>query len=267
MGTSMLKPRLRNRFSRLTGGFPAAGGFFEMGVLLCCGSGMSWSRVLRLMSNASSIRCLITAGPTREFIDPVRFISNPSTGKMGFALAEAALQAGWNVDLVAGPVAMEEPDGAILYPVTTAEEMFHQVDALFDACDILIMTAAVSDFRPVQQHAKKEKKGTASMTIEFERTTDILKTMSERKVQQTVVGFAAETHDVLRYAREKLASKQLDFIVANEVGQAGVGFAADTNEVTLIAADGSSVKLGPGTKASIAAELIALVTPLSLSHS
>lgn len=213
------------------------------------------------MSNASTIRCLITAGPTREFIDPVRFISNPSTGKMGFALAEAALQAGWNVDLVAGPVDLEEPDGAILYPVTTAKEMFHQVDALFDACDVLIMTAAVSDFRPVRQHAWKEKKHDAMMTIEFERTTDILKAVGQRKLGQTVVGFAAETHDLIRYAREKLESKDLDFIVANQVGRAGAGFAAESNEVTLIAADGSSLKIGPASKAVIAKELIALITP------
>ena len=213
------------------------------------------------MSNASSIRCLITAGPTREFIDPVRYISNPSTGKMGFSIAEAALEAGWNVDLVAGPVALEEPKGAILYPVITAEEMLHQVDALFDACDVLIMTAAVSDFRPVIQYAHKEKKGETPMNIEFERTTDILKTMSERKAHQTVVGFAAETENVITYAKEKLASKNLDFIVANEVGRAGSGFAADTNEVLLIAADGSSIKLGPSTKSAIAEELIQLVTP------
>ncbi len=214
-----------------------------------------------LMSNASSIRCLITAGPTREFIDPVRYISNPSTGKMGFSIAEAALEAGWNVDLVAGPVALEEPKGAILYPVITAEEMLHQVDALFDACDVLIMTAAVSDFRPVIQYTHKEKKGETPMNIEFERTTDILKTMSERKAHQTVVGFAAETENVVTYANEKLASKNLDFIVANEVGRAGSGFAADTNEVLLIAADGSSIKLGPATKSAIAEELIQLVTP------
>lgn len=214
-----------------------------------------------LMLNASSIRCLITAGPTRELIDPVRYISNPSTGRMGFSIAEAALEAGWNVDLVAGPVALEEPKGAILYPVVTAEEMLHQVDALFDACDVLIMTAAVSDFRPVIQHRHKEKKDDASMNIEFERTTDILKTMSERKKHQTVVGFAAETKDVVTYAKEKLASKNCDFIVANEVGQEGSGFAADTNEVLLIAADGSSVKLGPTTKSAIAEELIQLVTP------
>jgi phosphopantothenoylcysteine decarboxylase/phosphopantothenate--cysteine ligase len=213
------------------------------------------------MSNASSIRCLITAGPTREFIDPVRYISNPSTGKMGFSIAEAALEAGWNVDLVAGPVALEEPKGAILYPVITAEEMLHQVDALFDACDVLIMTAAVSDFRPVIQHTHKEKKGEAPINIEFERTTDILKTMSERKAHQTVVGFAAETENVVTYANEKLAAKNLDFIVANEVGSSGSGFAADTNEVLLIAADGSSIKLGPSTKSAIAEELIQLVTP------
>jgi phosphopantothenoylcysteine decarboxylase/phosphopantothenate--cysteine ligase len=214
------------------------------------------------MSNASSIRCLITAGPTREFIDPVRYISNPSTGKMGFSIAEAAIEAGWNVDLVAGPVALEEPNGAILYPVMTAEEMFHQVDALFDACDILIMTAAVCDFRPIMYHTNKEKKGDASMNIEFERTKDILKIMSERKAHQTVVGFSAETRDVISYAKEKLVSKKLDYIVANEVGKLGSGFAADTNEVVLIAADGSSVKLGPSTKSAIAEELIQLVTPV-----
>ena len=214
------------------------------------------------MSNASSIRCLITAGPTREFIDPVRYISNPSTGKMGFSIAEAAIEAGWNVDLVAGPVALEEPNGAILYPVMTAEEMFHQVDALFDACDVLIMTAAVCDFRPIMHHTHKEKEGDASMHIEFERTADILKIMSERKAHQTVVGFSAETRDVVSYAKEKLVSKKLDYIVANEVGKLGSGFAADTNEVVLIAADGSSVKLGPSTKSAIAEELIQLVTPV-----
>lgn len=208
------------------------------------------------MLNASSIRCLITAGPTREFLDSVRYISNPSTGKMGFALAEAAVDAGWTVDLVAGPVALEEPDGVILYPVVTAEEMYHQVDALFDACDVLIMTAAVSDFRPKERFAHKAKKGEAALTVEFERTIDILKTVTERKLHQTVVGFAAETKDVETYARQKLETKRMDWVVANEVGQAGAGFAADTNEVLLIGADGSFKKIGPATKSAIAIELI-----------
>ena len=213
------------------------------------------------MLNASSIRCLITAGPTREYIDPVRFISNPSTGKMGFALAEVALEAGWNVDLVSGPVALEEPDGAILYPIISADEMFHQVDALFDACDVLIMTAAVSDFRPKVQHSAKQKKDGAKLTIEFERTKDILKNMTDRKVHQTVVGFAAETHNLIESAKKKLQSKNLDWIVANDVAQISTGFASDTNEVILIAADGSSINLGPSTKKSIAKELIDLITP------
>lgn len=209
------------------------------------------------MSNASSIRCLITAGPTREYLDPVRFISNPSTGKMGFALADAAVEAGWTVDLVAGPVNLPEPDGVILYPVVTAEEMFHQVDALFDACDVLIMTAAVSDFRPVEQFAHKVKKEAASLTVEFERTRDILMTMTERKAGQTVVGFAAETQELESYAREKLRAKRCDWIVANEVGVLGGGFAADTNTVQLIGADGSLEQIGPASKSAVAEALIA----------
>jgi len=151
---------------------------------------------------------------------------------------------------------MEEPDGAILYPVVTAEEMYHQVDALFDACDILIMTAAVSDFRPVKQSNVKEKKDDAHLTVEFERTIDILKTVTERKNHQTVVGFAAETNDVEAYARKKLESKRLDWIVANQIGQPGAGFGADTNEVMLIGADGSFKQIGPATKSAVAIELI-----------
>lgn len=211
------------------------------------------------MSNASSIRCLITAGPTREFLDPVRFISNPSTGKMGFALAEAAVDAGWTVDLVAGPVALEEPDGVIFYPVVTAEEMYHQVDALFDACDILIMTAAVSDFRPKECLPHKAKKEDAALTVSFERTVDILKTVTGRKRHQTVVGFAAETRNVEAYAREKLKAKGMDWVVANQVGLAGSGFAAENNEVLLIGADGTSRIIGPASKHAIAIELIELL--------
>ncbi|NQY32368.1 MAG: phosphopantothenoylcysteine decarboxylase [Coraliomargarita sp.] len=213
------------------------------------------------MPNASSIRCLITAGPTREFIDPVRFISNPSSGKMGFALAEAAVEAGWTVDLIAGPVALKEPDGVILYPVVTAMEMYHQVDALFDACDVLIMTAAVSDFRPKVQLPQKEKKVDASMSVEFERTIDILKTVTERKLEQTVVGFAAETNDVEAYAERKLEEKRCDWIVANDVSKEGAGFAADTNEVILIGVNGTRTLIGPASKQAVAEELIRLIHP------
>jgi phosphopantothenoylcysteine decarboxylase/phosphopantothenate--cysteine ligase len=208
------------------------------------------------MSNASSIRCLITAGPTREFLDPVRFLSNPSTGKMGFALAEAALQLGWNVDLVAGPVSLPEPDGAILYPVVSAEEMYHQADALFDACDVCIMAAAVSDFRPAGRLPQKEKKSTASLELQLEPTRDILATLTERKLNQTVVGFAAETENLEANARAKLNAKNCDLIVANDLTQPGAGFAADTNTVTLFSADGSHEILGPALKTDLATQII-----------
>ncbi len=215
------------------------------------------------MTIASTIRCLITAGPTREYLDPVRFLSNPSSGKMGFALAEAALERGWTVDLVAGPVALTEPDGAILYPVETAEEMFHQVDALFDVCDILIMTAAVSDFRPRQRLPHKAKKDQAELVIELERTRDILAAMAERKAHQVMVGFAAETDQVESYAQKKLIEKQLDWIVANDVSVMGLGFAADDNQVLLLGANGQRVELGPESKQSIARKLLEYWIPNS----
>lgn len=208
------------------------------------------------MLNASPIRCLITAGPTREFLDPVRFLSNPSTGKMGYALAAAAVDAGWTVDLVSGPVALPEPDGVVLYPVVTAEEMYHQVDALFDVCDILIMAAAVSDFRPRVKHLHKEKKEQAGTTVELERTVDILKTVTERTVDQKVVGFAAETKDLEAYSRAKLTEKRCDWIVANDVSKLGSGFASDRNEILLLGADGTCEQYGLASKVELAHRLI-----------
>ena len=129
------------------------------------------------------------------------------------------------------------------------------------ACDVLIMTAAVSDFRPSIQHTRKEKKDSAALHLELQRTTDILTTMTARKAHQTVVGFAAETHDVEAYARRKLERKGCDWMVANQVGQVGLGFAADTNQVTLLGADGRALQIGPSSKAAIAAQIIDLVAP------
>ena len=214
------------------------------------------------MSNASSIRCLITAGPTREFLDPVRFLSNPSTGKMGFALAEAALRLGWNVDLVAGPVSLPEPEGAILYPVVSAEEMFHQADALFDACDVCIMAAAVSDFRPAHYQAQKEKKTDAALSLQLERTPDILATLTERKLHQTVVGFAAETQHLAENARAKLAAKRCDLIVANDVAAPEVGFSHPTNSVTILDTEGGVEETGLMSKAEIATRVVDRVARL-----
>ncbi len=208
------------------------------------------------MSKTSSLRCLITAGPTHEYIDPVRYISNPSTGKMGFALAQAALELGWSVDLVSGPVHIEEPEGAILYPVVSAESMFQQVDALFDACDICIMSAAVSDFTPVKYSQTKEKKATANRTLHLAQTIDILKTLSHRKNGQFIVGFAAETDDLEANARRKLEEKACDWIVANPVGREGIGFGSDTNEITLYKKDGSQSHHGPTSKLALARTIV-----------
>lgn len=205
-------------------------------------------------------RCLITAGPTREFFDPVRFISNPSSGKMGFALAEAALALGWTVDLVTGPVALREPDGVIRYPVVTGDEMLAQVDALFDACDILIMAAAVCDMRPVERAVRKVKKDALAYTVEFEPVPDILKTVAARKrPNQCVVGFAAETDHLEEHAGRKLREKNLDFIAANLVGGPQSAFESDANRIRLLDSAGSATTLGPAAKSQVAQMLIARI--------
>ncbi len=202
-------------------------------------------------------RCLISAGPTREYLDPVRFLSNPSTGKMGYAIAEAAVASGWTVDLVSGPSSLPEPPGVVFYPVETGEEMFHQLDALFDAADILIMTAAVTDFRPLQRNPHKVKKNEASLQVEFEPVIDILRTLAARKrADQLIVGFAAETENLEAHAREKLLSKNLDWIVGNLVNDPGAGFASDTNQVLLLNRLGTSHHLGPDSKTQIAQSLL-----------
>ena len=208
------------------------------------------------MSKTSSLRCLITAGPTQEFIDPVRFISNPSTGKMGFALAKAALKQGWSVDLVSGPVSLQEPDGAILYPVVSAESMYHQVDALFDACDVCIMAAAVSDFAPIEYSEHKVKKDTAKRTLHLAKTIDILKTMGERKQGQFIVGFAAESENLEANAKAKLDSKNCDWVIANQIGEEGTGFASDINAITILKKDGTRETHGPTSKLALAETII-----------
>lgn len=220
------------------------------------------------MSKTSSLRCLITAGPTQEFIDPVRFISNPSTGKMGFALAEAALKQGWSVDLVSGPVNLQEPDGAILYPVVSAESMYHQVDALFDACDVCIMAAAVSDFTPIEYSEHKVKKDTAKRTLHLAKTIDILKTMGERKQEQFIVGFAAESENLEANAKAKLDGKNCDWVIANQIGEEGAGFASDYNAITILKKDGTRETHGPTSKLALAETIIqAIVDTLEKTSS
>lgn len=199
-----------------------------------------------------SLRCLITAGPTREFFDPVRYISNPSSGKMGFALAESAKRQGWAVDLVHGPVGIEPPEGVNVHAVVTGEDMYAACEPLFAQCDLLIMCAAVCDMRPKLRALGKVKKGDLSMTVEFEPTRDILKTLSATcNPRQRLIGFAAETDDVENYARQKLLSKNLDWIVANSVAKGGA-FESDNNQVSLIGKEGEHLTFGPADKSAVA---------------
>ena len=210
-----------------------------------------------------SLRCLITAGPTREFLDPVRFVSNPSTGKMGYALAAAARAAGWTVDLVSGPVSLPEPDGVMVYPVVTAAEMLRQTDALFGPCDVLIMTAAVSDWRPKVSHPQKLKKTGEGLSVEFEPTEDILATLARRRrPDQLLVGFAAETENVEAHALAKLDRKGADLIAANSVAGPHGAFGSDQNKLILLGRDGFREVLGPGAKTAVAASLIARLAAL-----
>jgi len=180
------------------------------------------------------MRILVTAGPTREAIDPVRFISNRSSGRMGYAVAEAARRRGHEVILVSGPVALGVPAGVVRVDVESAADMQAAVASHFGACDALVMTAAVADWRPKSRSAVKLKKSAGAPVLELERTPDILAGLRGRKAGRVVVGFAAETGDPVPEARRKLADKDLDLVVANDVLEAGAGFEVETNRVTLV---------------------------------
>ena len=179
---------------------------------------------------------LITAGPTREKIDPVRYLTNRSSGRMGYALAEAALRRGARVLLVSGPTSLTPPGAAELTKVESTEEMRDGVLKLLPQASIVIKTAAVSDYRPKSAAAQKIKRK-GPMSLDLEATPDILNELSQRKTSQIVVGFAAETENVLENARQKLLSKNLDAIVVNDVSRAGVGFDSERNAVTIITRD------------------------------
>lgn len=195
---------------------------------------------------------LITAGPTREAIDPVRFIGNPSSGKMGYALAQAAEMRGADVTLVSGPTALAVPAHVKIVNVTTAAQMEVAVMAHLEGADVIIKSAAVADYRPVESVHQKIKKTNASLTLELERTHDILKTIGERKTHQVLVGFAAETEKLDTFATGKLKSKKLDLVVGNLVGSQETGFEADTNQVTLYNKNGAKEELALMPKADLA---------------
>ncbi len=204
---------------------------------------------------------LVSAGPTREYFDPVRFLSNPSSGRMGVAIAAAAFAAGADVTLVAGPMAVEPPPGVRVHPVVSAEQMRDAVHRLAD-CDALIMSAAVADWRAASPSDRKRKKTDDVWAPELQRTPDILAELSRAAVRPRVtVGFAAETDDVLVNARKKLASKGLDGIVANAV-RSGSAFGASTNEVHLLDASEQSEHIGPAPKREVADAIVRWVARL-----
>ena len=205
---------------------------------------------------------LVTAGPTREPIDPVRFVSNRSTGKMGFAVAQAAAEAGHAVTLIAGPVTLDTPPGVRRVDVTTALEMLAAVERELPACDVFVSAAAVADWRPETCSPTKLKKGEMDGVLRLVRNPDILKTILPRKGTRVFVGFAAETGEPTAEAGRKLHEKGLDLIVANDVTAPGAGFAVETNRVTLLFPDGRREALPFLRKTEVARRLVATFATL-----
>ncbi|MDN5365404.1 MAG: phosphopantothenoylcysteine decarboxylase / phosphopantothenate---cysteine ligase [Thermacetogenium sp.] len=218
--------------------------------------------VLNRQDELSGIHVLVTAGPTREPLDAVRFLSNYSSGKMGYALAEEAKERGARVTLISGPTKLEPPQGVNLISVQTAEEMFNAVKENFAAADVVIKAAAVADFRPRWVTSGKIKKESADLLLELERTPDILAYLGQNKSNQILVGFAAETEDLLVNAREKLARKNLDMIVANDLTEEGAGFDVDTNVATILFPEGEAVELPRLTKKELAGVILDQVAKL-----
>jgi phosphopantothenoylcysteine decarboxylase/phosphopantothenate--cysteine ligase len=201
------------------------------------------------------VRFLITAGPTREPIDPVRYLSNRSSGKMGFAIAEAAIEAGHEVVLISGPVDVDRPRGVAVVPVSTSDEMFGAVHQQARNCDVLVMCAAVADYKPAKVSAQKIKKRHAPLSLELIPTRDILASMAKPQRQFLLVGFAAETNNLEEYAQKKLREKNCDLIVANNVL---TGIDSDENEVTIFSRTGEQQTISRAPKKNIARELVKL---------
>ena len=211
---------------------------------------------IAMEKDMKGLHVLITAGPTMEAIDPVRFISNHSTGKMGYALARVCRRRGAEVTLVSGKTNLEAPYGVTLVPVTSAQDMFEAVSSRAKEQDLIIKAAAVADYRPVTVAENKIKKSPGDMSIALERTTDILAWLGEhRREGQVLCGFAMETEHMVEHAKEKLTRKHVDMIAANNVKVAGAGFGTDTNVVTLITEDGAE-ELAKMSKEEVASRIL-----------
>ena len=202
------------------------------------------------------LRFLVSAGPTREYIDPVRFLSNPSSGKMGFAVAKEAVKRGYECVLVSGPVNLKPPKGCKFIPVVSAEDMYEAIVKEFSTCDVLVMTAAVSDFKPAKRLKQKEHKIAEKAVLELVRTKDILKGVAKEKGKRFVIGFAAETNDILASAKRKMFVKGLDMIVANDVSRSDAGFASEKLRAVFLFPDGKEERCGLVSKTTVAKKLI-----------
>jgi phosphopantothenoylcysteine decarboxylase/phosphopantothenate--cysteine ligase len=226
-----------------------------------------FAHVGRLLENEGALsgrRVVVTAGPTREAIDPVRFVSNHSSGKMGVALASSAWRRGADVSLIAGPLSIAPPSGPEIRQVETTDEMANAVSELAPAADVLIMAAAPADFRPVSVASSKIKKGKDAPNLPLEHTTDILQaTIAKRRKGAIVVGFALETDDAIANGRKKLRDKHLDLIVVNDATEAGAGFGVDTNRVTLIDRAGAEEVLPLLSKSDVADAILDRVERLT----
>ncbi|MGG0389978.1 bifunctional phosphopantothenoylcysteine decarboxylase/phosphopantothenate--cysteine ligase CoaBC [Priestia megaterium] len=218
--------------------------------------GSYFSQASHTQKILEGVNVLVTAGPTVERIDPVRFFTNRSTGKMGYALAEQAAKLGASVTLVTGPTNLEYPKGVQVVQIESAQQMLEAVMQRYHEANVVIKSAAVADYRPKHVFDQKMKKQPGEAVLELERTTDILRTLGERKEHQLLVGFAAETEQVDEYAQKKLASKNLDMIVANNVMTEGAGFGTDTNIVTLYKRSGESKELPILSKHDVATEVL-----------
>jgi len=216
-------------------------------------------------SDLDSETVLITAGPTQEPLDPVRYLSNRSSGKMGYALAEAAVARGARVILVSGPVSLPPPAGVELIPVRTAVEMRKAVLDHLERATIIIKAAAVADYHRANPSQQKVKKTAARMSLELDPTPDILAEAGRKKGDRLLVGFAAETENLIEEARRKLQSKNCDMVVANLVAQPGIGFESDDNEVTLVLSTGETIPVARASKASIAQRIFDEMLKLRLA--
>jgi phosphopantothenoylcysteine decarboxylase / phosphopantothenate---cysteine ligase len=212
--------------------------------------------VFHLKSDLEGQTVLVTAGPTCEDLDPVRYLTNRSSGKMGYAVAQAAARRGARVILVSGPTALDAPAGVERIDVRTAQDMHRLVVTKFPECSIAIFAAAVADYRPVEKSDQKLKRGSEPLTISLEPTPDILANAAKNKGDRLIVGFAAETEGVAENARKKLMAKNADLIVANDVTAEGAGFDRDTNVVTLFARDGRDLPLPRLTKSEVAQRIL-----------